>query len=218
MSNCLNHSSDSPADFNTVVLPHLVAARRVARWLMRNEYDADDVVQEASLRALRYFHTFTGGNGRAWFLRIVRNTCHGWRSRGVAGQSDPFDELLHSGDDPAADPEMLLLRRENARLVERAIGDLPERHRALLVGREFEGLSYQEMSDAMGIPMGTVMSGLSRARDAFRGAVRRQIKTRNRRVAVRLDLENHVPSARHIAPCALIDGFPSAANSRSART
>ena len=185
MNSCLQHASDSSTDFNSVIVPHLPAARRIARWLMRNDHDADDVVQEASLRALRYFHTFTGGNGRAWFLRIVRNTCHGWRGRRVDGQTDPFDELLHSGDAPPADPELLLLRREDARLVEHAIGDLADRHRALLVFREFEGLSYQEMSDAMGIPIGTVMSGLSRARDAFRGAVHRRVKTSHRRAAAR---------------------------------
>jgi len=158
-------------DFDAVVVPHLDAAYRLARWMMRNEHDADDVVQEASLRALRYFHTFTGGNGRAWLLRIVRNTCHGWRTRGADGQTDPFDELQHSGDQPVADPEMLLLQSEDAKLVHGAMSDLPGRHRALLVSREFEGLSYQEMADAMGIPMGTVMSGLSRARRAFRGAL-----------------------------------------------
>ena len=78
--------------FDDVVLPHLDAAYRLARWLMRNEHDAEDVVQEASLRAFRYFRTFTGGNGRAWFLRIVRNTCSGWRGRRFEALTDPFDE------------------------------------------------------------------------------------------------------------------------------
>ncbi len=87
--------------FDDVVLPHLDAAHRLARWLMRNEHDAEDVVQEASLRALRYFRTFTGGNGRAWFLSIVRNTSCRWRSRGVQTPTDMFDEEQHSGVSPS---------------------------------------------------------------------------------------------------------------------
>src|SRR5678815_326119 len=88
----------TPDSFDVVVLPHLHAARRLARSLMWNDHDAEDAVQEASLRALRYFHTFAGGNGRAWFLRIVRNTCHGWRGRAVDACTDPFDEVQHSVD------------------------------------------------------------------------------------------------------------------------
>lgn len=81
--------------FDEVVVPHLDAAHRLARWLMRNEQDAEDVVQEASLRAWQYFRTFAGGNGRAWFLQIVRNTCYGWRGRVVDALTDPFDEEQH---------------------------------------------------------------------------------------------------------------------------
>src|SRR6185503_11007925 len=95
--------------FDEVVLPHLDAAYRLARWLMRNEHDAEDAVQEASLRAFRYFRTFAGGNGRAWFLRIVRNTCCGWRGRRVQALTDLFDEEQHSSARPASDPETLLL-------------------------------------------------------------------------------------------------------------
>jgi RNA polymerase sigma factor (sigma-70 family) len=168
-------ASPTPESFDAVVIPHLDAANRLARWLMRNEHDAEDVVQEASLQALRYFHTFTGGNGRAWFLRIVRNTCRGWRTYGVAARTDPFDETLHSAADPAPDPETLL-RSDEAAWITRAMSDLPGRHRTLLAFRELEGLSYQEMAYVMGIPMGTVMSGLSRARQAFRGALDHQLK------------------------------------------
>src|SRR5262245_45887947 len=94
-------TSTAPANgesFDEVVLPHLEAARRLARWLLGDEQDAEDVVQEASLRALRYFRTFSGGNGRAWFLRIVRNTCWGWRGQGVQPPTDPFDEEHHSDE------------------------------------------------------------------------------------------------------------------------
>ena len=89
--------------FDEVVLPHLAAARRLARWLLRNEHDAEDVVQESSLRAFRYFRTFTGGNGRAWFLRIVRNTCWSWRSDGFPTPTDPFDEEQHSRTHPGSE-------------------------------------------------------------------------------------------------------------------
>ena len=91
--------------FDEVVLPHLDAADRLARWLMRNGDDAEDAVQEASLRAFRYFRTFTGGNGRTWFLRIVRNTCYGWRGSRFQASTDPFDEEQHSSTRPASDPE-----------------------------------------------------------------------------------------------------------------
>ena len=157
--------------FDNVVLPHLDAGYRLARWLIRNEDDAEDAVQEASLRALRYFGTFTGGNGRAWFLRIVRNTCAGWYGRRLQVSTDPFDEERHSGANPTTNPEALLLHTDNAAVVEQAMNALPARFRELLVLRELKGLSYREMADAMHIPMGTVMSGLSRARQALRNAL-----------------------------------------------
>ena len=162
--------------FDEVVLPHLDAAYRLARWLMRNEHDAEDVVQEASLRAFRYFRTFTGGNGRAWFLRIVRNTCCGWRGHSFQAPTDPFDEELHSSARPASDPETLLLQTDDVTLIQRAMSHLPDRFRELLVLRELEGLSYRELADVMGIPIGTVMSSLSRARQAFRGALDNELK------------------------------------------
>jgi RNA polymerase sigma-70 factor (ECF subfamily) len=158
------------ATFDDVVLPHLDAGYRLARWLMRNEHDAEDVVQEASLRALRYFRTFAGGNGRAWFLRIVRNACHGGRRR-FQSVTDPFDEEHHSDVQSHSDPETLMLRTSDASQVERAINSLPDRFRELLILRELEGLSYRELADVMDIPIGTVMSGLSRARDALRSVL-----------------------------------------------
>jgi RNA polymerase sigma-70 factor (ECF subfamily) len=159
------------ASFDEVVLPHLDAARRLARWLMRNEYDAEDVVQEASLRAFRYFRTFAGGNGRAWFLRIVRNTCGSWHGQRAHAPTDLFDEERHSAVRTATDPETLLLQNDAAAVIDHAMDHLPDRFRELLILRELDGLSYREMADVMGIPMGTVMSGLSRARRAFRGVL-----------------------------------------------
>ena len=167
-------SASSPAggeSFDEVVLPHLDAGYRLARWLMRNEHDAEDVVQEASLRAFRYFRTFTGGDGRAWFLRIVRNTCAGWRGHRSNGLTDPFDEEQHHSAQAGSDPEALLLQTDDATLIARAMHNLPDRLHQLLVLRELEGLSYRELADVMGIPMGTVMSRLSRARQALRGAL-----------------------------------------------
>ena len=163
-------------NFDDVVLPHLDAAYRLARWLMRNEHDAEDVVQEASLRALRYFRTFTGGSGRAWFLRIVRNTSAGGRGRGFRAPTEPFDEVQHSSARPTSDPEALLLHTDDVALVKRAMSNLPSRFHELLVLRELEGLSYREVADVIGIPIGTVMSGLSRARQALRGALDNELK------------------------------------------
>jgi len=153
--------------FEDVVLPHLNAGYRLARWLTRNDHDAEDVVQEASLRAFRYFRTFTGGNGRAWFLRIVRNTSGGWHAE-RRHATDPFDEEQHSSTRTAADPEMLMLQADAATIVERALLLLPERFREVIVLRELEGLSYRELADVMDVPIGTVMSSLSRARRALR--------------------------------------------------
>jgi len=164
--------------FEEVVLPHLDAAYRLARWLTGNEHDAEDVVQEASLRAIQYFRSFSGGDGRAWFLRIVRNVCYSWRGRSVQPGTDVFDEEQHSDPELTVDPEMLLLHEDHVVLVEDAMRELPDRFRELLVLREIEGLSYQELAGVLQIPIGTVMSGLSRARQAFRRAVTLQLRAR----------------------------------------
>ena len=124
MNDELQRSATAPAlteSFDDVVLPHLDAAYRLARWLMRNEHDAEDVVQDSLLRALRYFRTFTGGDGRAWFLRIVRNTCSGWRDHRFEALTDPFDEEQHRSPRPGTDPETLLLRTDDATLIARTI-------------------------------------------------------------------------------------------------
>jgi RNA polymerase sigma-70 factor (ECF subfamily) len=159
------------APFEDVVLPHLDAAYRLALWMMRNEHDAEDVVQDACLRALRYFRTFVGGDGRAWFLRIVRNACldaHGHRMEAL---TDPFDEERHPSEESVSNPEMMLVHVDEAAAITRALRSLPERFRELLVLRELEDLSYKELADVIGVPMGTIMSGLSRARRALRDAL-----------------------------------------------
>ena len=174
MSNGLDRPAVTPGigeSFDTVVLPHLGAAHRLARWLMRDADDAEDVVQEASLRAFRYFPTFVGGDGRAWFLRIVRNACHDRRRHRSQLPADSFDEDQHSSARPLFDPEALLLQSDDATLIARALSRLPDHFHQLLVLRELEGLSYRELSGVIGIPMGTVMSRLSRARKALRNAL-----------------------------------------------
>ncbi|HEX7139242.1 MAG TPA: sigma-70 family RNA polymerase sigma factor [Vicinamibacterales bacterium] len=162
--------------FDEVVLPHLDAGYRLARWLLRNKHDAEDVVQEASLRAFRYFETFTGGDGRAWFLRIVRNACRDCHAR---RRGPPFDSLDEKqiADQASLDPETLMLRTDNVRLVERVLRALPDSHRVLLVLRELEDLSYREIAQVMDVPLGTVMSGLSRARQAFRRVLDDELKS-----------------------------------------
>ena len=164
-----DQTTDRPLMFEDVVVPHLDAAYRLARSLTDSEDDAEDVVQEAALRAFRYFRTFSGGNGRAWFLRIVRHICYDRYGHDVKRAGDAFDEEKHTA--PQLTPEMLLLHEENVSLIEEAMGELPARFRELLVLRELEGLSYQEVAEALRIPIGTVMSGLSRARRALRRAL-----------------------------------------------
>lgn len=168
---------DQTERFEDVVLPHLDAAHGLARWLMRNEQDAEDVVQDAALRAFRYFRTFTGGNGRAWFLTIVRNTCCDLRGGCVDGQTEPFDEELHSSGGTLSDPEAMLCDADTAALITRAMGHLPFPSRELLTRRELEGLSYRELAHVMGIPIGTVMSRLSRARGAFHRALGHELSS-----------------------------------------
>jgi RNA polymerase sigma-70 factor (ECF subfamily) len=155
--------------FDEIILPHLDAAHNFARWLLRNSDDAEDVAQEACLRAFRYFGTFRGGNARAWLLRIVRTTAFSWMQKNRGRQLETeFDEEIHQSAGEDLNPETLLLQRANTKLVDQAMRQLPDRWREVLVLRELEGLSYQEIADVVGIPMGTVMSTLSRGRERFR--------------------------------------------------
>lgn len=155
--------------FEQVVLPHLDAAYNLARWLTRNDQDAEDVVQEAYLRALRFFGGFHGGNVRAWLLTIVRNTCYTWLQQNRTQQpATAFDEEIHSDEGETSNPETLLLQNANSQLLRQALEELPLKFREVLVLRELEGLSYREIADVTGIPMGTVMSSLARARRRLR--------------------------------------------------
>lgn len=155
--------------FEQTVLSHLDAAYNLARWLVRSPSDADDVVQESCLRALRFFDGFRGGDSRAWLLKIVRNTCYSWvRKNRPAELSDEFDEASHSPEKDAGGAEASLIARAESERVRRALESLPVAFREVIVLREIEGLSYKEISDLTGAPMGTVMSSLSRARQKLR--------------------------------------------------
>ena len=147
------------------LLPHLDAAYNLARWLTRDARDAEDIVQEAYLRALKHFATFKGGNARPWLLRIVRNTYYTWIQRNrVTETMTPFEEEeeIHVSDAP--DPEMLLLKETDRQLVRRALRKLPTEFLEVIVLREFEELSYKQIADTVQVPVGTVMSRLARAR------------------------------------------------------
>jgi RNA polymerase sigma-70 factor, ECF subfamily len=154
--------------FEAVVLPHLDAAYNLARYLTRDADDAQDIVQEASLRAFRYFAGFRGtaaSEGRAWLLAIVRNTARTWRDRNRHNtQAATFDEELHSDAIAGDHPEAAIVRQSEDEAVRAAIDRLPTEFREVIVLRELEGLSYKEISDVAGVPVGTVMSRLSRAR------------------------------------------------------
>jgi RNA polymerase sigma factor (sigma-70 family) len=151
--------------FEALALPHLDAAFNLARWLARNDQDASDVVQEAYLRAYQAFDGMRGDNARPWLLAIVRNTCFSWLARNRPDALHvPFDEELHGGPDENADPLRRALRAEDKRSVDAAIERLPLEFREVVVLRELEDLSYKEIAAVLGVPMGTVMSRLSRGR------------------------------------------------------
>ncbi len=141
------------------------AAYNLARWLTRNDQDAQDVVQEAYLRAFRYFGGYRGGDSRAWLLKIVRNTFYSWAQRNrMEHLSQSFDETVHAVESEEAGPETVLMQKADSQLVRRAMEELPSEFREALVLRELEGLSYKEVAEVAGIPLGTVMSRLARAR------------------------------------------------------
>ncbi|HEX9349072.1 MAG TPA: sigma-70 family RNA polymerase sigma factor [Gemmatimonadales bacterium] len=160
--------SRAPARFEDVVLPHLDAAYTLARYLMRNAQDAEDVVQDACLRALKYFEGFRGEatSARAWLLTIVRNTAHTWHKRHRPDAlTTEFDETEHS--DAVADDHV-----DAKETLARALERLAPEFREVIVLRELQGLSYKEISDVAGVPVGTVMSRLSRARARLQEALR----------------------------------------------
>ena len=173
-------SVDAEPGFDELVLSHLDAAYNLARWLVRNAEDAEDVVQEAYMRAFRYARGFRGGDARAWLLKIVRNTSYRWLKKTRSHRAvTSFDEEVHSGGIVDSNPEYLFLQNADSQLVERVMSELPVRFREILVLRELQGFSYKEIGDVMSLPMGTVMSTLSRARDRFREVAGRSLVGRS---------------------------------------
>ena len=158
--------------FAEIALPHLDAAYNLARWLTRDPSDAADVVQEAMMRALRFFGGFRGDNGKAWLLAIVRNTAFSWlkanRPAEIAAfrpeREDGADYDLDAFPSPEDDPEVALIRAGEKRQLDALIGALPVEFRECLILRELEELSYKEIAAVTGVPIGTVMSRLARAR------------------------------------------------------
>ena len=161
-----------PRDFEQEVLPHLDAAYNLARWLTCNDQDAQDVVQEAYMRAFRFFGGLRGENVRPWLLRVVRNTCY---TRPQVNQLEQpttkLDEELFVPDPDAQNPEEALLRSDSGKLLRQALETLPTGSREVLVLRELEGMTYKEISEVTGMPRGTVMSRLSRARSRLRQTI-----------------------------------------------
>jgi RNA polymerase sigma-70 factor (ECF subfamily) len=170
--------------FEQQVLPHLDAAYNLARWLTRNEHDAEDVVQEAFMRAMRYFGKLKGAEARPWLLAIVRNTCYTWLEKNRPAELVAMDE---GGVEAAAEahglacgldgnPEVILLRSANRKVVNQALEELPVAYREVVVMREIEDLSYKDIAAIAGIPAGTVMSRLSRGRELLRHAIEQRLR------------------------------------------
>lgn len=153
------------ARFEQAVLPHLSAAYNLARWLTGNDHDAEDVVQESYLRALKFFSGFRGDHSRPWLLTIVRNTSYTWLRRNRMGEgTTELDEEMHGIDYEGSNPETALLAAARSDLVRQALEELPVALREIVILREMEGLSYKEIAEVAALPIGTVMSRLARAR------------------------------------------------------
>ncbi|HEX7734264.1 MAG TPA: sigma-70 family RNA polymerase sigma factor [Ktedonobacteraceae bacterium] len=160
--------------FEQLILPHLDAAYNLARWLTHDDQDAQDMVQEACLRAYRFLPSFRGGNSRAWLLTIVRNTCYTWLHQ--QHTNEVFDEQMHDVESEALDPELIYLHEIDQEKLKEAIETLPVELREVIVLRELEELSYKEISAMAHIPMGTVMSRLSHARKRLQRDLARRAK------------------------------------------
>jgi len=151
--------------FEQIILPHLDAAHNFACWLMRDENDAANAVQDACLRALRFIGGFRGGDARSWLLAIVHNTCYSRLKRSAGRENETvFDDEIHSRENETANPEVLLDRSRDTDTLLHALEKLPEEFREVIVMRELEGMGYKEIAEVAGVPTGTVMSRLARGR------------------------------------------------------
>ncbi|HLW68567.1 MAG TPA: sigma-70 family RNA polymerase sigma factor, partial [Gemmataceae bacterium] len=156
---------DKRSSFEAATLPHLPAAYNLARWLTHNDQDAEDVVQEAYMRAFRFFDNFRGGDARPWLLAIVRNTCLTWLKRNRQHRApSPLDHALSTVAADTPEPDERLVQAANREMIQQALDELPEEYREVVVLREMEGLAYKEIATVTGSAIGTVMSRLARGR------------------------------------------------------
>lgn len=170
---------DQLARFEQAILPHLDAAYNLARWLTRNEHDAQDMVQEAFLRAFKFFAGFHGVDARAWLLTIVRNTCYTWLEQNRRGQAmTSFDEEIHTIDEDALNPSALALKSGDMEMLKESLEQLPAEFREVIVLRDLEELSYKQIADIITVPLGTVMSRLARARARLKRIICSRLKER----------------------------------------
>lgn len=169
-----NENRDRAARFRALALPHLDDVYTLARYLLRNATDAEDATQEAYLRALHHFDTYRGPAIKPWLFAIVRNICHDVRKPSPetlnAGDRPDGSELKPLWSDEGATPEFEVLRQQDAQVIRRLLHGLPEAFREVVVLREIEELSYREIADIIGVPVGTVMSRLARGRALLRAA------------------------------------------------
>ena len=166
--------------FERTIMPHLSASYNLAHWLTRSDHDAEDVVQEAYLRALSAFDGYRGGDARAWMLTIVRNTCYTWlrrhRSAETLASDDADDPTAEIADDPSSQPEAQVISAADKRQLRQALDELPADFREVIVLRELEGFSYKEIGGIIDAPLGTVMSRLARARTRLQQALVRRMQ------------------------------------------
>jgi RNA polymerase sigma-70 factor (ECF subfamily) len=172
--------SQATSRFEEIVMPHLDAAYNLARWLVKDQHAAEDVVQDAYLRAFRYFNSFRGDDARPWLLGIVRNTCYSWlQNKKQSPEQVEFDDAVEMDESAeitiaigrSESPETLLVRKADRTLVNAAIQALPTAFREVIILREIEEMPYDSIATIMHIPIGTVMSRLSRARSMLRAAL-----------------------------------------------
>ena len=161
----------SPPGFDPIFLPHLDAAYNLARWLLRNDHDAEDAVQEAYLRAFKAFPHFRGGDGKAWLMTILRNVCFTMIRKSRAHEPpEPFDEAIHQ---PAGEAEQreAFRQKASAETLQAALAQLPGEFREIIILHDLEGLAYKQIAAVIGIPIGTVMSRLARTRGRLRAQI-----------------------------------------------
>jgi RNA polymerase sigma-70 factor (ECF subfamily) len=164
------------ARFEELIMPHLDAAYNLARWLTRNEHDAQDVAQEAFLRAFKFFDSFRGSNSRSWLLSIVRNASYDWLQKNRKGElTTVFDEQLHGVE--ASEEQTPLPTEVDQEIVRQAIEALPVEFREVTILREMEGMSYKEIAQISGVPIGTVMSRLARARKQLQTGLTERLRS-----------------------------------------